>query len=52
MADVDGGAFGYDCHQNVVTDLNLLDEVLVIHHCYLEVGAAAQLSELVLEIRV
>ena len=52
LADVDGGTFGYDRHQNVLSDLNLLDEVLVIHHCYLEVAAAAQLSELVLEIRV
>ena len=52
LANVDRGAFSDDRHQNILTDLDLLDEVLVIHHCYLEVATAAQLCELVLEIRV
>ena len=52
LTDVDGSTFSYDRHQDVLSNLDLFDEVLVIHHGYLEVAAAAQLCELILEIRV
>ena len=52
LAHIDCGTFWNDGHENVLTDLHLFDEVLVIHHCYLEVATAPQLSELVLKVAV
>lgn len=52
LAHVDGGTLSDDSHEDVFTDLDFLDEVLVIHDCYLEVVAGAQLGELVFEVGV
>ena len=52
LPDIDRGALCNDCHEDVLADLDLLDEVLVIHDGYLEVAAGAQLGELILEVGV
>ena len=52
LAHVDSGTLSDDSHEDVLTDLDLFDEVLVIHHCYLEVVAGAKLGELILEVGV
>ena len=51
LSNVNGVTLGNHCHQNVFPDLHLLDEVLVVHYCNLELAAGAQLLELIFEVR-
>ena len=52
LAHIDSCAFSDDCHEDVLTNGHFFDEVLVVHHCNLEVLARSQFVKLLLEVIV